>query len=110
MDDAIGKAAALAKLGDERGVTYLDPPTSWKDELFQAFADNEDDEDTASQDAFATLARGPERQLAAMLAEIRSILAGPSIQARCIECGGVAPAVIRPEDKSLLATLVSWLS
>ena len=101
----------LAKLGDERGVTYLEPRPSWKDQLIEALASQQtDDEDTTSEDAFAVLSRGPERQLASMLAEVRSILAGPSIQARCLECGGVAPAAIDTKDVSLLAQLEKWLS
>jgi protease-4 len=111
MAEAIGKAAALAKLGDERGVTYLEPRPSWKDQLIETLASQQtDDEDTTSEDAFAVLSRGPERQLASMLAEVRSILAGPSIQARCLECGGVAPAAIDTKDVSLLAQLEKWLS
>jgi protease-4 len=111
MAEAIGKAAALAKLGDERGVTYLEPRPSWKDQLIETLASQQtDDEDTTSEDAFAVLSRGPERQLAAMLAEVRSVLAGPSIQARCLECGGVAPAAIDAKDVSLLAQLEKWLS
>jgi protease-4 len=111
MAEAIGKAAALAKLGDKRGVTYLEPRPSWKDQLIETLASQQtDDEDTTSEDAFAVLSRGPERQLAAMLAEVRSVLAGPSIQARCLECGGVAPAAIDAKDVSLLAQLEKWLS
>src|SRR6476661_3502817 len=59
MSEAIGKAAELAKLGDERGVTYLDPPVSWKDQLVEAFADRDDgsdDADNSGSDAFAILA------------------------------------------------------
>ena len=37
VDDAIAKAAQLAKLGDERGVTYLERPQSFRDEILAAF-------------------------------------------------------------------------
>ena len=43
MNEAIAKAAALAKLGDERGVRYLEPPPSFRDELLQSFASEDDD-------------------------------------------------------------------
>ena len=36
MDEAVAKAAALAKLGDERGVRYIEPPKSFEDELVDA--------------------------------------------------------------------------
>jgi protease-4 len=111
MPEAIAKAAELARLGDDRGVTYLEPPVSWKEQLLQTLADQgNDDEDTSSQDAFASLARRPQVELAAMLAEVRSILAGPSIQARCLECGSVAPPAVKREDMSLLARIVTWLN
>ena len=48
--------------------------------------------------------------VASMLTEVRSILAGPSIQARCIECPPVAPARIEKRDLSLLGLLKEWLS
>jgi protease-4 len=45
-----------------------------------------------------------------MLTEVSSILKGPSIQARCIECPPVAPARIDRSDLSLLALIREWLS
>jgi protease-4 len=111
MPEAIGKAAALAKLGDERGVTYLEPPVSWKEQLLETLASRDsDDDDATSEDAFAALARRPQVQLAAMLAEVRSILTGPSIQARCLECGGIAPQPVKREDVGLLAQIAAWLN
>ena len=62
------------------------------------------------EDAFASLARAPQQQLAAMLGEVRSILAGPSIQARCLDCPPVAPARLDPRDLSLLELIKAWLS
>src|SRR4029077_4746619 len=43
VGDAIGKAAELAKLGDERGVRYLEPPKSFRDQLFESLAADTDD-------------------------------------------------------------------
>ena len=54
MSEAIAKAAELAKLGNERGVRYLEPPKSFRDELLEAWAGGSDE--TTSQDAFAVLA------------------------------------------------------
>jgi protease-4 len=45
-----------------------------------------------------------------MLMEVRSILAGPSIQARCLECPPVAPARIEKRDLSLLGLVKEWRS
>jgi protease-4 len=41
---------------------------------------------------------------------MRAILSGPSIQARCLECPPVAPAVIRHRDLGMLGLLKEWLS
>ena len=51
----------------------------------------------------------PEALLAPAMAELRSILSGPTIQARCLECPPVAAApVLRSEDRNWLARLLSW--
>jgi protease IV len=110
MQEAIAKAAQLAHLGaGERGVRYLEPPKSFNDELIEMLARRKDDDSSAPVDAFTLLARQPEQQLAAAIAEVRSILAGPSIQARCLECPAVAPARLDKRDLSLLALLKDWL-
>ena len=67
--------------------------------------------DTATpDDAFSILAAQPRQQFAQMLGDLRMILAGPSIQARCLECGPVAPARVSPQERSLLQLIEAWLS
>ena len=110
IDDAIAKAAQLAGLGNERGVRYLEPQESLRDRLIDAIAQNGDDDSSAPDDAFATLAREPEQQLASVLSEVRSIVSGPSIQARCLECPPVAPARVDQKDLGLLGLIKEWLS
>ena len=109
MNEAVAKAAELAKLGDERGVRYLEPPTSFREQLLESLAGNSDD-DSTSEDAFALFAGRPQQQLASALGEVREILDGPTIQARCLECPAVAPAPLRARDKSLFELLIGWLS
>ena len=109
ISDALAKAAQLAGLGNERGVRYLEPERSFRDQLIDAIAaDNTDT--SAPADAFSMLAREPEQQLGSMLVEVRSILKGPSIQARCLECPPVAPARIERKDLTLLGLVEEWLS
>jgi len=110
IDDAIAKAAQLAGLGNERGVRYLEPEKSFEDELVEALAAQRRDDAATPEDAFASLARQPQQQLAAMLGEVRAILSGPSIQARCLECPSVAPARLDKRDLSLLQLIEEWLS
>jgi protease-4 len=110
VQDAIAKAAQLANLGAERGVRYLEPPMSFEDQLLEALTSEQRDDSAVPEDAFASLARQPRQQLAEMLGEVRSILSGPSIQARCLECPSVAPAQLRMQDLSLLDLIKEWLS
>ena len=109
MEEAIAKAAELAKLGnDQRGVRYLERPQSFTDSLLDMLANKDLEDGSAPADAFATLGGSPEQELAAAIADLRSILAGPRIQARCLECGPVAPVALTPSDKGLLAQLAEW--
>ena len=110
MDEAIAKAAQLAGLGNERRIRYLEPPKSFKQELIETLASEQGDTTAVPQDAFASLARAPQQQLAAMLIEVRSILSGPSIQARCLSCPPVAPARLDTRDLSFIALIKEWLS
>jgi protease-4 len=110
MHEAVAKAAELAKLGDERGIRYLEPRTSFRDELLRSIASEESDDTAVPADAFATLATKPQQQLASVIGEVRSILTGPSIQARCLECPMVAPVSAQAKDTGLLALLKAWLS
>src|SRR5205085_1491272 len=112
MSEAIAKAAQLAGLGDERGVRYLEPPLSFRDQLLATLASerNDDDDFAAPQDAFAAFAGDPQLQLASAIGEVRSILSGPSIQARCLECPAVAPAQLRASGVSLFELIREWLS
>ena len=110
MSDAIAKAAQLAKLGDERGIRYLEPQRSFRDQLIEAIAESNDNDSAVPTDAFSMMARQPQQQLAAVFAEVRSIMSGPSIQARCLECPAVAPARVEQQDLTLLGLLKEWLS
>ena len=109
MDEAIAKAAELAKLGDERGVTYLERPLSFREQLLDMLAQQERDEGEApATDGFAFIANG-DVKLAQAMAELRSVLTGPNIQVRCLECPGVAPARVERKDLGFLAAIGEWL-
>ena len=111
MNDAIAKAAQLAKLGNERGVRYLEAPKTFREQVLEALTSQGGDDNAAQPDAFAAIARQPQEQLARAIAEVQSILTGPSIQARCLECESATPAPpLRQRDVSLLTLLKGWLS
>ena len=109
MNEAIAKAAELAKLDeDERGLTYLEPAPSYTDELMEAFAGDDEEAGEAPADAYASLAPAPEALLARAIAELRSILSGPTIQVRCLECPPAASAPrLSHQDRSWLGRLLS---
>ena len=86
----------------------LERPASFKESLLEMLATQDRDDGAAPADGFAAIGGQPEFELAAMIADLRSILAGPRIQARCLECGPVAPAQLTAQDKGLLAALAEW--
>ena len=107
MDEAIAKAAELAKLAEgERGLTYLEEGQDFTDTLLMAWAGEEEEEADVPADALASLAPAPEAMLARALGEVRSILSGPTIQVRCLECPPVAAAPrLTADDRGWLARL-----
>ena len=110
MSEAIAKAAQLAGLGNERGVRYLERQPTFRDQLIDALADDDGDGASVPEDAFSMLARQPGQQLAQAFDEVQSILSGPSIQARCLECASTEPArPLNRRDMSLLELLKAWL-
>ena len=110
MEEAIAKAAEMAKLGDgERGLTYLEEGPDFTDTLIASWVGDEEADEGVPADAFAALAPAPETLLVRALAEVRSILSGPTIQVRCLECPpSVAASRLSADDRGWLARLISW--
>ena len=111
MDEAIAKAAELAKLGaDERGLTYLEKkPDGWATFL-AGLAEDDDESESAPADALATLGPAPQNLVLRVIADVERILAGPSIQLRCLECGAyeTTPPAPKP-DGGWRSILLAWL-
>jgi protease-4 len=108
MDEAIAKAAELARLGDKRSVRYLERPTSLTEQIIGILA-GEEETDSPPADALAGLAPAAKWQVQAALAELRAILSGPTIQARCLECGPVAPVRTMRPASGAFESFMGWL-
>lgn len=109
VDDAIAKAAELAKLGDERGITYLEAePDPWE-EFLASFGGDDEGESDVPVNALASLAPAPEALLARVVADLNSILAGPAIQARCLECVTVRAPQPPQRREGLMQRLMAWI-
>ena len=86
LDEAIAKAAALAKIDDVSGSLSSTSCPSFEDRLV-AMLGGEDKAESGHVRRF--LPRSPRRRpalLARVLNEVASIMAGPSIQVRCLDC------------------------
>ncbi len=110
MDEAIAKAAELAKLdADNRGLTYLDRKASWRSELAGLLRDNDDE--ASEGDPFASLRANPDALAGAVVREAELLLGGPTIQARCLDCGPAdLPTVAAAPKAGWLTRLIALLS
>jgi protease-4 len=106
LDDAIAEAARLAKI-DDQGVTFLEQPPSFEEKLLAMLAGDEVDDDPAAGDALALLSPAPAYLVERALADAQTILAGPTLQLRCLECG---PGSAQPQRVSATRRGGSWLA
>jgi protease-4 len=109
LGDAIAEAARRAKL-DPANVhaEYLEKQPSWAGELARMIARNNDD-DARAKDAFSRLAAERRGMVAQALGDARRLSTGAAIQARCLECAGVAPVQPSAADVRLLDLVLARL-
>jgi protease-4 len=110
IDDAIAEAARRAKLDPKQvHAEYLEKkPNAFQTLLADLMRKNDDDDASdASGDAFARIAAGQRAMLAQAVGDVRRLAAGGSIQARCLECGGFAPAHATAGDTRLVDLLMA---
>jgi protease IV len=108
LQAAIDEAARRAKLdpANVHPVFLEKEPSEWV-KLFEGFArdgDGEDDwaDQPAGADLYGRIAAERRALLAQALGDARRLALGGSVQARCLECMGLAPVASRAEDRSLL--------
>lgn len=108
LAQAVEKAGELATVSSPLDqVRYLERPLSFEERLLRMLADDRTGQEPPVQDGFAALA--PETDLLAAFAQLRSVLSGPRIQVRCLECPPVAPARLKSQDVGFLAAVREWL-
>ncbi len=111
LKDAIDEAARRAKL-DPKTVhaEYLDKKPDWFARIAADFA-NKDEDDEANQpgDAFSRIAQQRRAVFAQALGDVRRLATGAAVQARCLECGGLAPAAPSAADLTLMDVVLTRL-
>jgi protease-4 len=111
LQDAIDEAARRAKLDPTQvHAEYLEKKPGWFARLAGDFS-RQDDEDEADQpgDAFARIAHDRRAVFAQALGDMRRLATGASVQARCLECGGLAPAAPGRDDVRLMDIVLARL-
>jgi protease-4 len=105
LREAVAEAARRANLDPaEAGVVWLEQePGFWADVLRGMVGG---DAEQAQGDVFSRLAGRPEAMVARALDDAQSLLSGPAIQARCLECPAAA-APAPPAERSLLRRLLA---
>lgn len=113
LKDAIAEAARRAKLDPAKVRTvYLEKEPGWAAQIAEAFQ-REQDRDKGSEEAalgsdlFARIAADRRASLAQAAGDVRRLLSGQSVQARCLECAGFAPADPRGADRALADLMLS---
>jgi protease-4 len=109
LDDAIAEAARRANIeADDAEPFFLEKEPTFFDEVVRGLAESEE---TAGRDAFAQLTRRPEAMMERAMADVQSLLRGPAIQARCLECPVTAPVrqARTRATESLLSRLLAAL-
>jgi protease-4 len=112
LDDAIAEAARRANLSvEDAGVVWLERAPGFWQQMLAGFAGNGNAAAADARDPFSRLARRPEALIARALADAESLIGGPAIQARCLECSFASPppAALRAERGPALRRLAALL-
>lgn len=108
LDDAVADAARRARI-DAASVSlvYLEQQPSWWMRWASDWSRPDDGEEQGGADLLSMLAAKQSALAWSAIADARQVTRGASIQARCLDCGAVAPA--RRIDSGLRAWLAAFL-
>ncbi|MBO9714409.1 signal peptide peptidase SppA [Sphingomonas sp.] len=114
IDDAVAEAARRAGLDPAKvhPVYLAKAPDAWKSFLNDVLGGGDDDgsdwtDEPGGDDAFAKLAGARQAIAAQAIGDVRRLASVQGAQARCLECGGLAPVVVRRSDLSLLELVLA---
>jgi protease-4 len=104
LQDAIAEAGRRGNVDPaEVGIVWLEREPGFWAKLLAGMADNEGSE-ARSPDAYSRLAEHPEALVRRAIGEAESLLRGPAIQARCLECSAAIPTPVGHGEARSLAT------
>ena len=102
LDGALAEAARLARLNPKAiHPIYIERAPNPFEKLLREAARSE--EEAPTTDVWSRLAATPRLLLTQAVADADRLLAGPAIQARCLECGAYAPRAATPREVGLKA-------
>ncbi|MBY0521256.1 MAG: signal peptide peptidase SppA, partial [Sphingomonas sp.] len=109
LSDAVAEAARRAKL-DPKTVhaEYLEKKPTWFATALSEFnRPSRDDNTDQARDIFSRIAADRRAVFAQALGDARRLATGAAVQARCLECAGLAPANPRGADIRLMDLLLA---
>ncbi len=110
LSDALAEAAKRAKLANDGWhAVYLEKEPGWLAKLAQGWGEGDDDKDQAGGSAFDRIAAERRNLAARALGDMRRLIKGPAIQARCLECDGLSGAPVAAGDAKLLDVILARL-
>ncbi|MGA1799511.1 signal peptide peptidase SppA [Sphingomonas sp. 4RDLI-65] len=108
LKDAIDEAARRAKLDPAKvHAEYLEKKPGFLATIAQDFGKDGADDDAGGGDAFAHVAADRRQMLARAVGDMKRLATSGSIQARCLECGGMGPTASGLDDAKLLDLLLA---
>ncbi len=109
LGDAIADAARRAKLDPAKvHAEYLEKGPGWAAQIAAGLSQRDSDDGMApGGDAFSRIAGERRALVARALGDVARLTQGGSIQARCLECGGLGPSATATSDARLLDLLMA---
>lgn len=115
LNDALAEAAKRAKLADGSWhALWLEKQPGWAAKLAEAWgSDDKDDTSTAGYatggDVFSQIAAERRNLAARALGDMKRLVNGPAVQARCLECDGLVATPVAGTDAKLLDLILAKL-